>query len=475
MAAPPSALQRLADWAAALQVEAVPEPVLLHARLQALGVLGLAGALGAEGAEAAGLASAAEADPWMPLSGGAFAAVIGALAPPQPRRLNDVLVAIVAANEVSGRVGLAQALGPRGWALRAQTAGVAAAVARGRAQGLDGRALAGRIGAALCQSPPSTPGLGLRLAVDAAVRGLGDGVWDVDLEQPGPLMPAPVLLRAAWTGLGRAWLSRALVHRPHPGPLRAQVPLQALNEVLRRHVKAAEKRLRADQIERIELKVGGGAVGERAAQGWPAGAASLGQLAGALVVGHSLELGGLRDAMAQAERVAAVAACVQVHPDPVRAMLTPLSLLSAMPQLLGGLPWAERARAAGQLLRGSSAALAPKWWRGLPEVPVEGLMSALRGAGEDLGDARLEELILRFDTELVVHTTRGGAWRERRDRLRGGPGAPWAETVDDTVARAAAGLGGAPADVERARAAFEAHGATEAAAWAAPWLAPRPA
>lgn len=477
MAAADPALLRLAAWAAELHVDAVPEPVLLHARLQALGALGLAGALGAAGAVGAGLAAAAEADAWLPLSGGASAAVEGALSAPGSRALNDVLVAIVAANEVSGRVGLAQALGPRGWALRAQTAGVAAAVARGRAAGLDARAMAGRIGAALCQPPPSSPGPALRLAVDAALRGLGDDVLDVNLDEPSPVMPAPALLRPAWSGLGRAWLSRALVHRPHPGPLRAQVPLQALDEVLRRHVKAAEKRLRFDQIERIELRVGGGALGEVGALGWPAGAGSLAQLAGALVVGHSLSLGALREAMApaHAERVAAVAGRIAVHTDPVRALCTPLSLLSAMPQLLGGLPWGLRARAAGQLLGGARAGLGPAWWRGLPPVSVEAVLGLLRDAGDDLGEARLEELVLRFDTELVVYTTRGGAWRERRERARGGPGAPWGQTVDDALDRAASGLHGAPAAAAEARAAFEAQGATDAAAWAAPWRGPRPA
>jgi hypothetical protein len=280
-------------------------------------------------------------------------------------------------------------------------------------------------------------------------------------------------LSAAWTGLGAAWWTFSLIHRAHPGALRLLVPLQAMDEVLRRHVKAADKRLRADQIERVIIRTGlplplGAGVG------WPSGARALPALISALVSSHSLSLEGLRGPLeGDPARLAAVAERVVVEHDPVRALSTPLSVLEVAPQLLGGLSARARLAALGQLLRPAGAPWGPGWWRGLKRIGaapvIEQLLGAARASDGDLSGARLEQLALRADTELVLQTTRGGSWPERRGLLGGGPAAPWDQTVAGALALAAPGFA---LDLDALRARLEAPGDTAAAAWLAPAVAP---
>jgi hypothetical protein len=276
-------------------------------------------------------------------------------------------------------------------------------------------------------------------------------------------------LPAAWTGLGAAWWTHSLIHRAHPGALRLLVPLQAMDEVLRRHVKAAEKRLRADQIERVVVRTGLPLPGAAGPSGWPAAARSLPALIAALVQSHVLSLDGLRAPLeGDLARLAAVAERVVVEHDPVRALSTPLSVLEVAPQLLGGLSARARLAALGQLLRPGAAPLGAGWWRGLKRLPsaalVEQALDAARSSAGDLAGARLDELALRADTELVLSTTRGGSWPERRGLFAGGPAAPWEPTVQGALALAAPGFG-VGVDVLRAR--LDAPGASPAAAWLA--------
>ncbi|MBL8614690.1 MAG: hypothetical protein JNM72_03675 [Deltaproteobacteria bacterium] len=469
----PPPVAALADWALGLQPAQLPPMVARHARLQLLGVIGAAAALGAFGlrgdaASAAGALADAELDPGLLLSGGAAAAALVAAACAGPaHRVDDLVVAVVAANELSARCGLAQALGPRGAALRGKTAGVAAAVARARLEGVAAPALAAAISAALAApAAEGDPGAAVRSGVAAALARPWAGGDRGALAGGGALS-------AAWTGLGAAWWTHSLIHRAHPGALRLLVPLQAMDEVLRRHVKAADKRLRADQIERVvvrtglPLPVGAGA-------GWPGGARALPALIAALVSSHSLSLDGLRGPLeGDPARLAAVAERVVVEHDPVRALSTPLSVLEVAPQLLGGLSARARLSALGQLLRPTGLGWGPGWWRGLKRLGaapvVEQLLAAARVSDADLAGARLEQLALRADTELVLHTTRGGSWPERRGLLGGGPAAPWEQTVAGTLALAAPGFG---VGIDALRARLEVPGERAAAGWLARAAAP---
>ena len=450
----------LADWALALRPAQVPPMVLRHARLQVVGVLGAAAALGVRsgGAAAAGALADAELDPGLVLSGGGAAAALVACAGVGPdHSLDDVLMAVIAANEISSRAGLAQALGPRGDALRAQTAGIAAIVARGRIEGVDAPDLAAGLGVAL-----SRPGLGAGpgAAVQAAVADALAHPWRSATR--GSLAPTGSLV-SAWSGLGAAFWTHGITHRWHPGALPLLVPLQAMHEVLRRHVKAADKRLRADQIERVIVRGGHPGLRAGSGQGWTDGLRCLPALISALVHSHALDLDGLRGPLqAGGEGLAALAGRVELHHDPIRALSTPLSLVEAAPQLLGGLSPRARVDALGRLLRGGGAPPAPGWWRGLKRLPLDALLTAARNAGGDLGASRLDQLALRADTELVLMTTRGGSWPERRSLTQGGPASAWEPTVDGVLQLAAGGLA---RPVEVVRGALDAPGDQPASAW----------
>ena len=63
-------------------------------------------------------------------------------------------------------------------------------------------------------------------------------------------------LRGALGAFGQAWVGASLRFKLDPGPWATLVPVQAVAEILRRHVKAADKKLRPDQVEGIQVRCG---------------------------------------------------------------------------------------------------------------------------------------------------------------------------------------------------------------------------
>lgn len=511
-------LQRMADWAADLGPGDLPPRVRERILLQHLGLAGAvrtaagwqgAAALGAGGrrGEAAlvtgGRAPRREAARLHATLGALLelddrglgghtgvGAVPAAWACAGAHEVDRLVVATAAGGEVAGRLGAALLLSADPARGRGAVTALAAATTAGLLAGLDAPTLAHAMALALvaprrsgwrevlggdgtaalatgqaCADGVEAAGLaaaGLRGPLDLLDR--GDGLLS-------SLSPAP--LRTAFTGLGRAWLTRSLSWSIHPVAPPLQGAVQAVEEILARHVKAAEKRLRWDQVERIE--VGLGAPGF-ALHGRAAGVAALGALGalhrlpeaiGRLVVGAELDPRALaRDAAAEdggpmSNEVAHVARRVEVHHAwPRTRDLVDHSVDVLGPLLVGlDLPTLRRAAAAWTSAGPGATLSSPVAVSWLLRLRPDQLLERLRYQSGDLADCRLDELQERLGADVVLHTTRGGSWRERRDGAVGSPGWPWQDTVERLLRRWGAG----PEDAERARALTQASG--PAAAW----------
>ena len=177
---------------------------------------------------------------------------------------DELLRAVVIANELEGRLGAAVVLGPHNgqmWSFIHQ-AGAAAATAAV----LDGSesVIVHAVALALYNPPyPLAPGFmggdakgltaaapaatGVRAALMAASGARGN--LDV-LEGDGgfletyPFLALPQML----AGLGQSWVTRSLCYKPFPGCAYLQAPLQALHDI-----REAED-LPADDIEKIEVR-----------------------------------------------------------------------------------------------------------------------------------------------------------------------------------------------------------------------------
>jgi len=253
------------------------------------------------------------------------------------------------------------------------------------------------------------------------------------------LSPAP--LRAAFTGLGRAWLSQTLAFAVQPGSPYLQVPLQAVGEILDRHVKAADKRLRADQIDHIEISLGlpGWSQVQLAQQHTSTDPTSLvrrlPQAIGLLVSEYAFGPAELSPERLEARRdsVAEVARRVEIPHSWTRTADLVDHLVEVAGPLLVGLTNAEL-RAAGAAWGRRSGGLRPPppalgEALAVLRTRPDRLLARLAWQSGDLADARLEELQLRVGADVRLFTTRGGSWRERRDLSIGSPGWPWADTV----------------------------------------------
>ncbi|MEC8380168.1 MAG: hypothetical protein VXZ96_07600 [Myxococcota bacterium] len=64
-----------------------------------------------------------------------------------------------------------------------------------------------------------------------------------------------VLLHHAFLGLGTVYFSKVRSYNSSLGPLRSRVAFEAVNEIFKRHVKAADKPLRPDQLLRVRIEM----------------------------------------------------------------------------------------------------------------------------------------------------------------------------------------------------------------------------
>ncbi|NOY26784.1 MAG: MmgE/PrpD family protein [Oligoflexia bacterium] len=486
-------LQGLARWADQLESSDIPPRVLERVRLQHLGIgaairataawplqrslASLGQRRGAAALAFGGRASRRDAarvhaalavflqyDDW--LLGGHLgaAAVPVAWAFAGKHSTAEIVRATVAANEVAGRVGASLLLGSGRPRRDTVISSLAAATTAGLLSGLSASQLAHAmalacVGAARLSWRTALAGdASAALAHGAAVVAGLDAVALARIGTTGPqhvldargglletLSPAP--LRAAFTGLGRAWLTDTLAYATDPVALSAQVPLQAVAEILARHVKAADRPLRWDQIQGIEIDVAAPTIGLHLRSAGQVGCGPVGwtlripQAVGRLVA-TQVSPGAFFDPDA-GQRVrdaaAAVAQRVTVRHSWGRTVKLVEHLVDVLGPLFAGLTLAElrAVRSAWRpplAMSGTSLPAASDLVDVLRARP-DRLLDRLRYQSGDLADASLDQLQVRLGVDLRLYTTRGGSWPEHRDIPSASPGWPWEDTVRAVLAK----------------------------------------
>lgn len=378
-------------------------------------------------------------------------------------QVGDLLVATAVANEVAGRVGAALLIGPHhgfgcGW-----VHAVSAAVSTGRLLKLDAGEMSHAIGLALASSGPIPrtvlAGSGRSAAVSAAVAGgieaaqlaqKGTRSSLQQLEAPGGLLDSAswLPLKHAFTGLGRAWLTHTVSFPRWPGPVAWHAAYDALDLVLKRHVKAADKRLRVDQVSEIHLRVPAPAValdqwmsrtGIQESAGLPH---AVRHGMGALVAAHQLGTEEMNptDWIERSRVYGEVASRIRVRHELSLTLDFMGQVVDSIAPLVGGINQSEWRDLLARVSRPEVGWPTVQWrdlrslWKHRPDK----WFRTVRFAPRDLADARLDEWQLRLGAEVEVYTTRGGKWPERRSVPEHSPGTPWLETIASVHSRYAA-------------------------------------
>jgi len=325
---------------------------------------------------------------------------------------DELIAATVAANEVAGRVGLAGSLGrgPGEVDLRPLRAG--AAVMRARMERASAAAMTSAVEAALESSAPVPLGEVATAAGAARIAGEILGGGGVGGANPARL--------EAWGGAGKVWFTRTLACPRFPGSPGANVALDALDVILGRHLKAAEKRLRADQVERVDVRVSfAAAVCAKATEGLspPAlGAWSLAEALSLLLVHHELGPEWLESGASgeKAEEVAALASRVTITTDWKLSARRLRVLAQALGPVLGPVGVAKLLRSARPHLGGEldPDQLVPLF----RERPWEALTGLRKRGGLEACDLVAARC---YPAEVKLYTTRGGWWPERRNTPTG--------------------------------------------------------
>ncbi|MCP4806989.1 MAG: MmgE/PrpD family protein [Proteobacteria bacterium] len=485
-----SVLSDQARWAASVTFDQLPDDVVQRARLQHLSIAGAvrfssATPLGAQllgssrGKERlvgspkktnkraalrfhAGMAAAWDHQDhilWGPVGPGSVCATWSEAS---GHTLGELLTATVVANEISARLGASGLLAPGsglGWGgLQA----VAAAAATAKLRGLD----ATRFAHALALSLAGSSAAALTgLARSPLTRALASaepvvaGVEAVDLAQAGGTGPldlldgdgwqkalgCPVPLHAAFSGLGTTWLTRTIAYSLTPGCLHHKVAFQALVEILDRHMRAADKRLRPDQWTECVIRVP-----------WPTW--SMEHMSGVGADSFSWSLKSAYAAYALTHELGAT----EVDPafwadrrDDLRELMgkirvehawehsaTALTSLFELggPLLSGvGLPQLKHAMGAFKTTLPAPDAPHATDLMALAKARPDKLLGGLGRHAGDLSsfDTSAWRYVLPIDVK--IHTTRGGFWPERRDTLEGAPGWDHANTVERVQEKFAAG------------------------------------
>jgi hypothetical protein len=489
-------LNHLGTWSAGLRLEQIPKDVLRRAQLQHLSTAGAIRAVSSWDAPLSGPKAAVWAGRsalldntdhlfWGQTSQGAVCAT---WAETKGQKAVDLLVATVAANEIGGRFGAATSLcGDSGQACL-WIHSLCAAVAIARRLGLDGVQSAHAMAIALAESPAprarfsqlahtqraAIVAQSVRAGMEAAESASQGLLGELDLldRQDGPIQSlSGKALMKAFTGLGTCWLGRSTAYSLSPGHLFSKVPVQAVHEVLRRHVRAADRRLRVDQVDRIEIKTHALSMALAAVEvddnlDPAAFCADIRQQIGLLVATHELGAQQFHPEVLQTHQaaIAHVAARVHLEHDWCATLQLTAQLRESMAPLYGDLKpqglW--RHFASGSKALGWKPGLPPAdQWVALLKQRPDRLFKKSNGVS-DL--SQVDDLAFRypFPTEVKLFTTRGGWWPERRDTPEGAPGWDWQATVEGVAKKWACGESGAD---QKAMALFEAPLRGAASTW----------
>lgn len=424
-----ASLANLAHWAASLEAEQVPADVLQLARVQHVAA---AGTVRAARATAGGQACVARAEAgaahsallaYTNLDDYLLAARAGLGAVPAAwagaaGTLAEWLAHTVVANEVAGRVGLALALRHRPDRVDHRGPAVASAVVRARLAGASPagmlRAIAGAVTTVDGSDVPAAAGVDGACALARAVHTTPDREGD-DLAQLAGEGP---VLASALGALGSRWLTRTLTVKRWPSTPWGEVAIEGVNVILERHLRAAEKRLRTDQVDRIEIRTAFGPPATEAAASSIDGAASAAwSIVGAvgLLVAHHELTPALLEPGASGDKepdMREMLARVAVLHDWRLSVREARATAGALGPVLGEAGVRAVVASAQKLLIGRppAAELLPI----LRERPWEVPGSLRRGGGLD--DVDVDGYAHHFPVEVKLYTTRGGWWPERRSR-----------------------------------------------------------
>ncbi|MBI3726545.1 MmgE/PrpD family protein [bacterium] len=182
----------------------------------------------------------------------------------------DVLAAIVAANELGGRLGASCLVGPQNGQLWSYVHQLGGAAATARLLGLDARTTRHAISLALAQPTfglwPAFMGPDSKLTT--AAEPLRSGVRAAFLAQAGLTGPGEILdgrtgllgripfvpLPGFLSGLGRAWLTETLSIKTTPGCAYVTAPVVAACEAISALKKSRGKTFDQDEVEKIVVR-----------------------------------------------------------------------------------------------------------------------------------------------------------------------------------------------------------------------------
>ncbi|MBM4365735.1 MAG: hypothetical protein FJ102_05930, partial [Deltaproteobacteria bacterium] len=302
---------------------------------------------------------------------------------------------------------------------------VASAVVRTRLAGGSGAAMAAAItgavhgndGVDLLGASGVNGALGLARGIHQSHAGPGTLA---EAAGDGPVLPG------ALAAPGTRWITRTLAIKRWPSTPWGDVAIEAVNVILGRHLRAAEKRLRADQIDRVEIRTGFGPPCTEAAavnlQAPSAAAWSVAEGTAVLVALHELhpallEAGALGDREADAR---ALVPRVSVMHHWKLSAREAVATARTLGPVLGEAGLATVLRAGQRLVIGRPGA--DELWPLVQERPWS-VIGPLRRKG-DLADVNVDGYVHCFPVEVKLYTTRGGWWPERRHAPVGqGPGA----------------------------------------------------
>ena len=440
--------------------ESVPEPVTLgfmrHASPRGSARLFNGKSTSARAAAQIHAARAAYVDRLDHVLGGCtgVGAVVASWAYAKLSTVEQILLSTAVANEVAGRIGASMLLGPHhgfgsGW-----VHAVSAAVSAGKMLELTVTQMTEAISMALSTAGPIPRSVlassGRSFAVGSAV---GSGVEAAQLAQKGGsasydqlAAPGGLLESACWlplphafTGLGEAWLTQTVTFPRWPGPVVWHSAYDALSRVLARHVKAADKRLRADQVKEIHLKVPAPAValdawvgrfGVRSSAGLPH---AVRHAMGALVAQHSLGVMEMEHDHWVDRRglYGDVAGRVRIEHDLSLTLEFMAQVVHAIAPLIGGITEPEWRSLIDRVARPEVGWPTIKWSdaRSFIKHRPDKWLQKIRFAPVSLSDGQFDEWQLRLGAHISVYTTRGGKWPESVSIPDCSPGTSWNDTI----------------------------------------------
>lgn len=376
---------------------------------------------------------------------------------------DQVLAATVAGNELSGRLGLATLLGGSEWGHPPGTA-AATALVTGLLAGRDVDALTRSVAHAMSgpvQAVSDRPTTRPLESSDA--RSARRGVASLDADGDVGLLAGDQSLLHQWSwrplpgalaGMGQVWLTDTLTVRTRAMAPAGQTAVEAVAEILARHVKAADKRLRVDQVERIVVRVPAAAAGlgvpgalEPASVPW-----SVPNLLGVLVARHALGAADLAPEVlaARAADITHVAERVEWVVDRRLSAQAVVAQLRVLGPLMGDVGWKDARTVLLRLLAGRRRGGPPSREQLAVWSELVRSLWAHRGHSTDLSGISVDGWQLHLPVQVELYTTRGGRWPERRSLPEGAPGADWAATVDGVLARFDAAAGATAAGAGRA-------------------------